>query len=872
MSQRHKRTEAEPKKGYSSEELYRILFEQASDGIFIADSSGNYIEVNPRGCEMLGYSRAEILGFSISDLIPPVDLQQDPLHFEELGVRKMTLTERRLRRKDGTYINVEISGKMLSDGMILGLVRDTSERKASEETLRQAEEKYRNIFEHSLDGIFQSTPAGRFITVNPALARMWGYDSPEDLIHSINNIALQVYVNPEERNEFLRVMNEGNEVNGFEFQAYRKDGSVLWVQESVRSVRDANGELLYFEGTVRDISAVKQAEEFLRRSEDRYRRTLNNMLEGCQIIDYDWRFIYVNDTAARQGRRKPEDMLMRTMMELYPEIEKTEMFAALQRCMDDRTPHRMENQFTFPDGDTGWFELSIEPVPEGLFILSIDITERKQAERELQEREVRYRTLFENLPIPVFTKDREGRYTSFNHEESRYWAKSPIGHTDNELLPSDIAEALREHDLQVMETGQPWIGEEKFQSSEGLVYAFGRKVPLYDAEGNVIGLLGASLDITERKQAEKKIGQQLGRLAALSEIDRIIASSFDLRLTLNQILRHVIQQLEVDAATVLLANPSTNTLEYVAGDGFHELSIKQIKLRVGEGYAGKVALERRTIHLPNMASAEPPFSRAYLTENEKFISYYGLPLVAKGQLKGILEVFHRKPLDPDEEWLSFLETLAEQAAIAIDNTELFNNLQQKNAELTLAYDATIEGWSYALDLRDKETEGHTKRVTDMTFKLGKKFGLQDNQLTYARWGALLHDIGKMGVPDAILQKPDKLSDEEWEIMKLHPVFARNMLERINYLKSAIDIPYCHHEKWDGTGYPRGLKGEQIPLAARIFAIADVWDALTSDRPYRPARPRKDALEYVRNAAGTHFDPQVVKLFFESEELWNDSNE
>ena len=247
-------------------------------------------------------------------------------------------------------------------------------------------------------------------------------------------------------------------------------------------------------------------------------------------------------------------------------------------------------------------------------------------------------------------------------------------------------------------------------------------------------------------------------------------------------------------------------------------------------------------------------------------------MVAKGQLKGILEVFHRNPLDPDEEWLTFLETLAEQAAIAIDNTELFKNLQQRNAELTLAYDATIEGWSYALDLRDKETEGHTKRVTDMTFKLGKKLGLQDSQLTYARWGALLHDIGKMGIPDAILQKPDKLSDKEWEIMKLHPVFARNMLERIDYLKSAIDIPYCHHEKWDGTGYPRGLKGEQIPLAARIFAIADVWDALTSDRPYHPAWPGKDALEYIRNAAGTHFDPQVVKLFLESEELWNDSNE
>jgi HD-GYP domain-containing protein (c-di-GMP phosphodiesterase class II) len=130
----------------------------------------------------------------------------------------------------------------------------------------------------------------------------------------------------------------------------------------------------------------------------------------------------------------------------------------------------------------------------------------------------------------------------------------------------------------------------------------------------------------------------------------------------------------------------------------------------------------------------------------------------------------------------------------------------------------------------------------------------------------------MGVPDAILQKPDTLTAEEWEIMKMHPTFARNMLERIDYLKPAIDIPYCHHEKWDGSGYPRGLQGEQIPLSARIFAIADVWDTLTSDRPYRPAWPKSKALDYIRDNAGIHFDPQVVKLFSELEDLWIDSNE
>jgi putative nucleotidyltransferase with HDIG domain len=234
--------------------------------------------------------------------------------------------------------------------------------------------------------------------------------------------------------------------------------------------------------------------------------------------------------------------------------------------------------------------------------------------------------------------------------------------------------------------------------------------------------------------------------------------------------------------------------------------------------------------------------------------------MAKGSVKGVLEIFHRGRLEPDQEWLDFLNTLAGQAALAIDSANLFDNLQRSNIDLTLAYDATIEGWSHAMDLRDKETEGHTLRVTKMTMELAALFGIKkDEDLVGIRRGSLLHDIGKMGIPDTILFKPSTLTDEEWVMMKMHPTLAFEMLSPIRYLQSAIGIPYCHHEKWDGTGYPRGLKGEQIPLAARIFALADVWDALTSDRPYRNAWPNEKALEYLKSEAGKRFDPAVVKI-------------
>ena len=188
-------------------------------------------------------------------------------------------------------------------------------------------------------------------------------------------------------------------------------------------------------------------------------------------------------------------------------------------------------------------------------------------------------------------------------------------------------------------------------------------------------------------------------------------------------------------------------------------------------------------------------------------------------------------------------------------------LREANEHLLAAYEETIEGLSHALDLRDKETEGHSLRVTELTIRLAQAYGLAEEEITHIRRGALLHDMGKIGVPDAILQKPAALSDEEWRVMRKHPQYVYDMLYSVQYLRPALSIPYCHHEKWDGTGYPRGIKGEQIPISARLFAVADVWDALTSDRPYRVAWSRQEALDFIREQSGSHFDPLVVDLFF-----------
>jgi putative nucleotidyltransferase with HDIG domain len=356
--------------------------------------------------------------------------------------------------------------------------------------------------------------------------------------------------------------------------------------------------------------------------------------------------------------------------------------------------------------------------------------------------------------------------------------------------------------------------------------------------------------------------RQLQRLAALRSIDMAISSVLDLQLTLKIVIREVIEQLHVDAASVLLMPAGSSRLEYVAGQGFHTRNIESTSLALGEGNAGLAVMERRIVEVPDLMDGDRKFRRAQLLADEKFVSYYAVPLITKGEAKGVLEIFHRSRLSPDHEWLEFLETLGGQTAIAIENATLFQDLQRSNFELAMAYDATIEGWSRALDLRDHETEGHTQRVTDMTLRLARKMGLSTERLVLIRRGALLHDIGKMGIPDHILHKPEELTEEEQNLMRQHPQLAYDLLEPIAYLRDALNIPYCHHEKWDGSGYPRGLSGTQIPLEARLFALVDVWDAITTDRPYRKGWTREKAREYIREESGKYFDPHLVDIFLQ----------
>jgi len=355
--------------------------------------------------------------------------------------------------------------------------------------------------------------------------------------------------------------------------------------------------------------------------------------------------------------------------------------------------------------------------------------------------------------------------------------------------------------------------------------------------------------------------RRLERVMALRTLNLAVSGDIDLNISFEVLLDQVIDHFGVDAANVLVLDTESREFVHAVGRGFNTNSARGGALSCENVLSAEALQKRQKVFVPDLAQ-ESRISETcqQVVKEEGLVSYLALPLIAKGEAKGVLELFSREESGIDEEWLNFMEALAADAAMAIDHAELFGNLQQSNEELKAAYDATILGWSKALELRDKETQGHSERVVELTVRLAQRLGVWEGDLPALRRGAILHDIGKMGVPDSILLSPGPLSTEEWEIMSRHPEFAYQMLSPIPFLRNSLDIPYCHHERWDGSGYPRGLKGEEIPLAARIFSVVDVWDALISDRPYRYAWSFDKAQDYIKVNNGDLFDPRIVDVF------------
>jgi response regulator RpfG family c-di-GMP phosphodiesterase len=352
---------------------------------------------------------------------------------------------------------------------------------------------------------------------------------------------------------------------------------------------------------------------------------------------------------------------------------------------------------------------------------------------------------------------------------------------------------------------------------------------------------------------------RLKNIESLRQIDRAISSNFDMKSTLAIICETAQNQLDVSAVDILLYNQHSQILNFVYGHGFHSSGVSEIGLDLKSNLAGQVVRARKMIQLADLKGVNADSLSANLV-SEGFVSYIGVPLLAKSKVNGVLEVFERTEKIHDRDWYDFLEAFAHQASIAIDNSELFENLQRLNLEIAREYDITIEAWARTLEIRDITYAGHATRVMEMSVKIASVMGLSGDAVSHLRHGVLMHDIGMLGIPESILLKPGELTEEDWDLVHQHPRIAYDLLSQIPNWRQALDIPYSHHERWDGSGYPQGLRNDIIPLGARICAVADVYDTLQMKRSFRSAWDKTRAEKYIRDGAGSQFDPEVVRIF------------
>ena len=837
------------------EEQYRLLFEHATHGIYRTTPGGRILLANPALLAMLGYDDFEQLAAR--------NLESDGAEadYERADFKARLEAEGELRdleatweRRDGRKIVVCESAYLVrdSDGAPLyyeGSVEDITVRRDAEEALRRAHDELearveertaelnqalrRNemLLECAGEGIFVLDLSGCTTFANPTAARMVGWPQEElvgkpirDLLHSTRPEGMPF---PRHDCPIYDSLRDGTAHTAGDETFRRKDGSGFPVQYISKPLWE-DGRLTGAVVTFQDVTERKNAERALITEIKERENIMETVPDIIFRLDLSGRLVQWNRKMETMTGLRAGQLRDKPAVELFPESERDEVARAIAEAFGIGYAE-VEGHLLRADAAPVSHQFRGVPLrDEGGRIIGLtgtgrDITEARRQQAALAESEQRYRFLVDYSPeaVIVYTED---RIAYANAAAAALFAAPSaadlLGRTIFDFVHPDDHARTRERARRSQELGQPSaLADHKYVRLDGRVI---------DVEAVSTGIVyqgrrsGQVLirDVTDRKRAEEQLHSSKDMLQLIMDnIPQLIfwKDTESIYLGCN---RNFAQAAELSSPKEVVGLTDYD-LPWSAeiSKGF-----RRDDRRIMD--ADKPDLHYiETQRLPDGSNSRAETSKIPLHDSA-------------GRVVGILGTYEN----------------------ITDRKRSEEQIRTLNIELTQAYDATIEGWSRALDLRDQETEGHCRRVTELTIRLARSLGIGDDEMVHVRRGALLHDIGKMGVPDRILLKPGPLTDDEWIVMRRHPQMARDMLWPVEFLRPALDIPYCHHEKWDGTGYPCGLSGSEIPLAARLFAIVDVWDALRSDRPYRDAWPVPRVLDHVRGLSGTHFDPHVVHLF------------
>ena len=877
------------------------IVENITDPVVVLDARNRVVDANPAALKALGKQTSQVTGISASEMFRDWPALAHELEFLDVKQKEITA------HIDGDTFFYDINLSSIYDGrrQLIGRVivaRDVTRHKTLEagyrilsqeldqrvqertDELRKVAESYRAVVENQTEFIVRWKPDGTRTFVNEAYGRYFDMSIEQAL--STNFIPLIFEGDRQAVEDKLIRLKSGNTDSETDIhRVIKPDGTIGWQEWTDQIIRDESGRIIEFQSVGRDITAGKLAEEALRESEAIYRKAI----EVAGAVPY--RLTYSEGSATHydfigQGIReltgyRPEEFNEQVWDIL---VQETNLLGDLaqyplpEAVLRVRTGASLiwqcEHRIRTREGNTRWvYEAAVElrdkeGQSHGSIGLFQDITERKQSEEALRGSEERFSKAFQASPIIItLSQMHSGKLLEVNEAFEKimeYSREEVIGKTTVEL---NIWESQLERDrfMQIFRTnGQHRNTEVKFRTKSGKYITCLYSAELIDLEGEKC-LLSNIEDITERKKAEARI-LHLNRLyVTISQINQTLVHTRDKETLFNEICRVAIEHGKFRMAWIGVIDKTNIWVQpkVFAGEeqGYLEnVSIDYHDQVLGSGPTGTAIREERCIICQDIATDPRMTPWRELALSRGYRSSAAVPIREHGRVVGALTVYADEVNGFDAENESLLDQIGQDVSFALDS--ILAEAERKRAENNLeeAYDTTLEGWAKALELRDKETEGHSRRVTETTLAVASAMGFSAEALVHIRRGSILHDIGKMGIPDQILRKPGPLTEAERQIVLKHPDTAYNLLKQISYLEKALEIPHCHHEKWDGTGYPRGLRGEEIPLSARIFAIVDVWDALSSDRPYRKAWQRDEVIQYLINDSGKHFDPHVLEVF------------
>lgn len=723
------------------------------------------------------------------------------------------------------------------------------ERRQAEDALRSSQQRYQALVEACTDAIFLEKVDGKILDCNAAALNMFGY-TYDEMIH----LSVQDLLPEEIRDQVIEIMNAKIAEGGYLVEGVnrKKDGQIIPVEVSTRlTVIDDQQVVVAF---IRDTTERIQAQHALVESESKFRTLAETTSAGIFILRNN-RCLYANPGWCSITGYDQEESLVMDFDRLALAEDRENYRQIVQGWMKSETKkhQRIEVRIISKSGEIKWLDISAGLIEyegqQSIMGTAVDISARKHVEEQMGLQS----TALESAANAIVITNPLGEVSWVNES-----FKTLTGYSKEEIINKKMSilhsgkQPAEYYDQMwtTIRSGQVWRGELINRRKDGSEYPEEMTItPVRNASNEIAYFIAIKQNISSRRLRER----ELEAIARLSSALRTAVTRSEI---VPAILEETLHLLGVDGGLISLYNSNTGRMFIELGIGVWR-SLTGRSLPPGKGLAYHV-VSTSDMYFNDHASDDPYF--AFNEFKDDLQSLAAVPLIIQGRSIGALIVGSRGVVETSE--LRMLTAIGDIAASGIHRADLFDQTRLQATELAYAYDATIEGWAHALELRDRETQGHSQRIASLTLNLARALGINESAMVHIRRGALLHDIGKMGIPDQILLKPGPLTDDEWKIMRMHPVYANEMLADIPYLQQALEIPYCHHEWWDGTGYPRRLKGEQIPLAARIFAIVDTWDALVSDRVYRSAWSEEKALAHIQERSGSHFDPQVVRVFTE----------